>query len=94
MTTTAPGANRSLTESVAVSHFSPPATYKMDLVLGDRSHLRIPTSNQLSVFFDLVWLYFVEHNRVDVFTASQDLRKAALNVLVEFAALGCTVDER
>jgi hypothetical protein len=87
------GANRSLTKGVAVSYFGPPATYKMDLVFGNRSHLRIPTSNQLSVFFDFVWLYLVEYNRVDVFTAGQDLREAALNVFVEFATLGCAVNE-
>lgn len=66
----------------------------MDLVLGNGGHLRIPVPNQFGVLINAVLLHLVEHNRVDVFAAGEDLREAALNVLVELAALGSTVDER
>jgi hypothetical protein len=36
----------------------------------------------------------MENNRMDILAASQDLREAALDVFVEFAAFGCTIDER
>ena len=84
----------SLTECVAVADLGLPTPYKVDLVLGNRNHLRIPIAHQLSVLIDLVRLYRMEHNRVDILAPGQDLREAALNVLVKLASLGCAVDER
>jgi hypothetical protein len=74
------------TECVAVADLGPPAAYKMHLVLGNGRHLWIPVSHKLGVLVDLVRLDLVEHYRVDVLAASQDLREAALDVLVQLAA--------
>lgn len=82
-----------LTECVAVANLSPPAAHEVHFVLGDGGHFWVPTSHKFRVFVNLVWFHVVEDNRVDIFAASQDLGKAALNVLVELAALGCAVDE-
>lgn len=49
-----------LTKGVAVANFGPPATYEMDLVLGNRGHLGIPAANQLSVLFNVFLLDLVE----------------------------------
>jgi hypothetical protein len=81
------------TERVAVAYLGPPAAYQMHLVLRNGCHFWIPTSHKLSVLVDLVRLDLVEYYRVDVLAASQDLGEAALNILVQLAALGCAVDE-
>lgn len=83
-----------LTKRVAVAHLGPPAAHQMHIVLGRRRHLGVPFSYEFSVFVDLVRLDLVEDDRVHVLAAGQDLREAALNVLVQFAALGSAVDER
>lgn len=60
---------RELTKGVAVANFSSPATYQMDLVLGDRGHLGIPAANQLGVLFNVFLLDFVEDDRMNVLAA-------------------------
>lgn len=82
------------TKGIAVADLSPPATYQMDLVLGNGRHLGVPFPNQLCILLDFVLLHLVEDNRVDVLAAGQNLGEAALNVLVELATFWCTVDER
>lgn len=57
------------TKRVAVAYFGPPATYEMDLVLGNGGHLRVPAPDQLGVLFDILRLDLVEDNRVDVLAA-------------------------
>lgn len=82
------------TKGIAVADFGPPAAYQMDLVLRNGCHLGVPISNQFGIFVNAILLHLVENNRMDVLATSQDLREAALDVLVELATLGCTVDER
>jgi len=73
-------------ECVAVAHLGPPTANKMHLVLGDGRHLRVPIAHKLSILIHLVWFHLVEHDGMDILAASQDLREAALNVLVEVSA--------
>jgi hypothetical protein len=65
----------------------------MDLVLRDGGHLRVPLSYKFCVLIHLVRLDLVKDDRMDIFAASQHLRKAALNIFVKFATFGSTVDE-
>ncbi len=83
-----------LTKGVAVTHLGPPAAHEMHLVFGHSGHLGVPASHKLRVFVNLVRLHVVENNRVNILATSKDLGKAALDVLVELAALGRAVDER
>jgi hypothetical protein len=66
----------------------------MDLVLRQRGHLRVPLPYELRVLVDLFWLDLVKDNRVDVLSASQDLRKAPLDVVLELSSFGGAVYER
>ena len=65
----------------------------MHPVFWNGCHLWIPFAYQLIVFFDLVRLDIVEHNGVDVFAARQDLRETSLNILVELATLGGSINK-
>lgn len=83
-----------LTERVAITHLGPPTANKMYLILRNGGHLGVPISDELVVFFHLVWLDVVEHDRVYVLPACENLREAALDIFVELSTLGSSVYER
>ena len=66
----------------------------MDLVLCNGRHFWIPAAYQLVVLFNFVGLDIVEHDRMDVFAARQNLRKASLDIFVKLTALRRSIDER
>jgi hypothetical protein len=51
-----------LTKCVAVAHLGSPASYEMNLVLGNGGHLWVPVTDELIVLFDFVRFNVVEYD--------------------------------
>ena len=54
----------------------------MNLILWHVGHARVPSANELDILVDLIRLYFVQDNAVDVFSSGKNLTEAALDLLV------------
>ena len=83
-----------ITKGVVVAHLRAPAANQVDPVLCGSGHSGIPLANQIDILVYLVGFDFVENDGMDVFTAGEDLRIGAFDVLVELLALLGSVDER
>ena len=74
------------TKSITVSNLSPPTAHKMHFIVLHTRHLWVPLAHQLDILIHLVWLDFMKHNRVDVFSTRQHLREGGFNLLFHLAS--------
>lgn len=82
------------TEGVAVPYFRPPTPHQVHLVGGVAGYFWVPIPHQVHVLVHLVRLDFVEDDAVHVLAPSQDLREAALDLLIMLPALLGAVYQR
>ena len=81
------------TEGFAFADFCPPASHQVDLSLRVVGHSRIPLAHEIDVVVDLIRLYIVEDDRVDVFASGEHLGKRPFHVFVHSPSFRCTVDQ-
>jgi hypothetical protein len=65
----------------------------MNLILWHVGHARVPSTNELDILINLVGLYLVQDDAVDVFSSGKNLTEAALDLLVHLTALLGAVEQ-